>query len=52
MRDLVMLVEKISYGVELVKSCPETTFVIDHSSVCPVLADSDTRLHWKDAIAA
>lgn len=52
MCDLVMPVDKINYGVELVKACPNTTFVIDHCGVCPILADPETKAHWQQAITA
>jgi len=47
MCDLVMPSAKIMQGVDLVKACPDTQFVIDHCGVCPILSDRDTREHWK-----
>lgn len=50
MFDLLMPVEKIMHGVDLVKACPDTTFVVDHCGVCPILADNETKEHWRHGI--
>lgn len=51
MCDLVMPVNNILYGVELVKACPDTTFVIDHCGVCPILANKQIKMSWRHGIA-
>lgn len=52
MCDLVMPAENIMFGVELVKACPDTQFVIDHCGVCPILGDKSIKKHWKEGISA
>lgn len=52
MCDLVMPSEKMLLGVELVKACPETRFVINHCGVCPILSDDATRENWRQGIIA
>ena len=50
MCDLVMPAEKISYGVELARTCPDTTFVVNHCGVCPILGDKNTKSVWRNGI--
>lgn len=50
MCDLVLPVKDILYGVDLVKACPDTTFVINHCGVCPILAAPQTKTDWQKGI--
>lgn len=52
MCDLVMPAEKMMDGVELVRACPETLFVVDHCGLCPILSDQATKEHWRQGISA
>ena len=50
MCDLVMPVEEMHFGIELVKACPETLFVINHCGVCPIKADKQVKRTWHQGI--
>ncbi len=52
MCDLVMPADQIQYGVDLVKSCPNTVFIVNHCGVYPILADASTHRTWQNGIEA
>ncbi len=51
MCDLVMPLEKMAIGLALAKTCPETTFVINHCAMCPFKTDAMTKERWTKGVS-